>query len=93
MHSNKHIEWQDYFKQGVNVISPEPITYEIQSYRPGDTIKNPFDYEDSYKTICLSERFNIAPKLIDAGIHKANRLFKYYTFKQLPGAVIFLGCK
>lgn len=43
--------------------------------------------------IVLSERFNIAPKLIDKGIHKANRLWRYYTFKQLPGAVIFLGAK
>lgn len=87
MKSEKFIEWEDHFRQGINVI--RPITPTVTSYCRGDTI----DYAQDYENICLSERFNLAPKLIDKGIHKANERFKYYTMKQLPGAVIFLGAK
>lgn len=90
MNSQKHINWEDSFRQGINVI--RPIIPTVISYCRSSTITY-LDYAQDYENICLSERFNIAPKFINAGIHKANRLFKYYTYKQLPGAVIFLGCK
>ncbi len=87
MHSNKHIEWEEWFKQGFTVIKAMPPC--VMAYTKGSYI----NLQTIYENIVLSERFNIAPKFIDQGIHKANRIFKYYTFKQLPGAVIFLGSK
>lgn len=92
MKSEKFIDWEDHFKQGITVLRIKPAEITIQRYSR-DSFINLELFEDRYDSICLSERFNVAPKLIDAAIHKANRLFKYYTFKQLPGAVIFLGCK
>lgn len=88
--SHKFLEWDNYFRQGITIRKPLPC--KVQSYCKGDSISIA-DFGEQFENICLAYRFNVAPKLIDAGIHKANRLFRYYTFKELPGAVIFLGAK
>lgn len=82
MKSDKFIEWEDYFCLGHTLIRIAPCKYQaytIDSYK--------------YEAITFNYQFNVAPKNMDAAIHKANRLFKYYTFKEYPGAVKFLGCK
>lgn len=84
MKSQKFIEWEDSFRLGTTIRVPLQITeYCLTS--------SLYDVCDKYKNVIFNHQFVVAPKFIDSAIHKANRLFKYYTFKELPGAVIFLG--
>lgn len=90
MKSDKFIEWEDGLRLGCTVVRYKPCKVNIF-----DPAKSPIwaNININKEEIILNHQFNVAPKLIDKAIHKANRLFKYYTFKQLPGAVIFLGSK
>lgn len=85
MKNQKHIEWEDKFRLGHTILRVMPIVLAVK-HTLGDIA-----YYEQFENITFTERFIVAPKFFDKGLHKANRLWKYYTFKQLPGAVIFLG--
>ncbi len=87
----KCIDWEDNFRLGWSIIRLYPCRV-VSSYRENDIII--MDLQDNYETITFTERFNIAPCNIDTGIHKVNKYkWKYYTFKDFGGAVVFLGSK
>lgn len=89
MKSTKFIKWEKYFCLGHTYRKELPVKIEWAESII-ELMNSPII---EYENITFDVAFNVAPCNIDKAIHKANRLCKYYTFKEYPGAVKFLGNK